>query len=136
MNDGKSGQVFTAFALGIGIGAAFGILFAPRSGEETRDSILRGARERLDDAMSTGRDYVQRAREGVEQVKGQVRDKVESGKDYARRAQETIGQVKDQASDQVRSKVANAADSVDRAYHQAADTADSVDRAYHRVKGA
>ena len=54
MNGKKSAEVFTAFAIGMGIGAAVGILFAPQSGEETRDYLVKGARDRFDDAAEHG----------------------------------------------------------------------------------
>jgi gas vesicle protein len=136
MNGRKSAEVFTAFAIGIGIGAAVGILFAPQSGEETRDYLAKGARDRFDDAVNTGRQYAQRAQQGVDQVRSQVGNAVESGKDYARRAQEGIGQVKEQVKEQVKSQVANSADTVDRTYHQVSEAAAEADRAYHKTKGA
>lgn len=136
MNGKKSAEVFTAFAIGIGIGAAVGILFAPQSGEETRDYLVKGARDRFDDAVNTGRQYTQRAQEGIDQVKSQFGSAVETGKDYARRAQEGIGQAKEQVKEQVKSQVASTADAVDRTYHQVSDAAAEADRAYHKAKGA
>jgi gas vesicle protein len=136
MNGRKSAEVFTAFAIGMGIGAAVGILFAPQSGEETRDYLAKGARDRFDDAVSTGRQYAQRAQGGIDQLKSQAGNVVETGKDYARRAQEGIGQVKEQVAEQVKSQVANSADAVDRTYHQVNDAAAEADRAYHKAKGA
>lgn len=136
MNGKKSAEVFTAFAIGMGIGAAVGILFAPQSGEETRDYLVKGARDRFDDALSTGRQYAQRAQDGVEQVKSQVGNVVDTGKEYARRAQEGIGQVKEQVKEQVKTQVANAAETADRTYHQVSDAAAETDRSYHKAKGA
>jgi gas vesicle protein len=80
-NDG-SGILW--FMAGLGIGAALGILYAPKTGEETRQQIL--------DAAGQGRDVVkERARQAREQAgtwadKG--RDYLNSQKDQIRSAYE------------------------------------------------
>lgn len=48
----NSGSKVSYFIVGVGIGALVGILFAPKSGEETREYLLDRAEE--------GRDYAQR----------------------------------------------------------------------------
>ena len=49
------------FLAGLGIGALVGILYAPKSGRETREDIAQGARE--------GREYLRaRTREAAESV--------------------------------------------------------------------
>src|SRR4249920_488431 len=40
---------FTTFAVGLGIGAAVGLLFAPASGKKTRNYITRTTKQGLDD---------------------------------------------------------------------------------------
>lgn len=66
------------FLAGLGLGAMVGVLYAPRSGSETRDALRSKAEE--------GRDYVKtRAREAREQASGWV----DKGKDV-------VGQQKDQ----------------------------------------
>lgn len=50
-----------SFLVGIGIGAALGMLFAPMSGEETRNSLTERAGDLADtarEAMEQGRDRV------------------------------------------------------------------------------
>jgi gas vesicle protein len=80
-NDG-SGILW--FLAGLGIGAALGILYAPKTGEETRQQIL--------DAAGQGRDVMKdRARQAREQAgtwadKG--RDYLSSQKDQIRSAYE------------------------------------------------
>jgi gas vesicle protein len=59
------------FLLGLGVGAAAGILFAPKSGEETREDLRRRAEE--------GRDYLKRR-------SGELRDKAEEALDRGREA--------------------------------------------------
>jgi gas vesicle protein len=58
-DNGSNG--FLWFLAGLGIGAAVGVLYAPRSGAETRDALRARAEE--------GREYVRsRAREAREQA--------------------------------------------------------------------
>jgi gas vesicle protein len=58
-------QVVSAFAIGLGAGAALGVLFAPQSGEDLRDQIKDSAQGALDDAVTQGRRTVRRARKSV-----------------------------------------------------------------------
>ena len=68
------------FFLGLGIGVAVGILFAPKSGEETRKFI----RDKADE----GRGYVKRR---SDDIRGQASTLVEKGKS-------TVNRQKDQLS--------------------------------------
>lgn len=72
-------EKFTTFAVGVGIGALLALLFAPSSGEETRDYISGTVKQGLDDAASTGRRWKRRAQETVDDVKANVADAVEAG---------------------------------------------------------
>jgi gas vesicle protein len=61
-----AGGVLFAFAVGTVVGAAVALLFAPATGEETRDFLGQRAREgrdRATDAARQGRDMVNRGRE-------------------------------------------------------------------------
>lgn len=63
-----AGSVMLAFMVGAITGAAVALLFAPATGEETRDFIGQKAREgrdRAKDAVEQGREFYQRNREGV-----------------------------------------------------------------------
>ena len=62
------------FLLGLGVGAALGVLYAPRSGEETREDLLNRANE--------GRDYVRRR---TEEGRDYVRRRTEEGREYVER---------------------------------------------------
>ncbi len=58
---------FGYFLLGLGIGVAAGILWAPRSGEETRQLLA--------DRAGDGADYLRnRAQDGTEYLKGRTED--------------------------------------------------------------
>jgi len=71
-----------SFLLGLGFGIGLGVLFAPMSGEETRENLS----ERASDLANTARDSYEQGRErvqrGVEQVKataGRAMSQVRTG---------------------------------------------------------
>ncbi|MGE3276174.1 MAG: YtxH domain-containing protein [Vicinamibacterales bacterium] len=66
-----AGTVMLAFVVGALTGASVALLFAPASGEETRDYINQRAREGRDrarDAMDQGRDLYRRQRENLNEA--------------------------------------------------------------------
>ena len=67
------------FFLGLGIGVAVGILFAPKSGEETREIIRSKAGE--------GKDYLRRR---GEEMRERAEDLVERGKTAVQRQKEQL----------------------------------------------
>ena len=84
------------FFLGMGIGVAVGLLFAPKSGEETRQFIRAKADEgkgyvkkRTEDVRGSASDIVERSRDVVSQQKDQLSAAVEAGKQAYREAVET-----------------------------------------------
>jgi gas vesicle protein len=79
-------ESFSVFAVGVGVGAALGVLFAPRSGNDTRDYLLESAQEHLDGAVAVGHKLTQRAQEGIDQIKGQVRQAADVGERAYREA--------------------------------------------------
>ena len=75
------------FFLGLGIGVAAGILFAPKSGEETRGLLKEKAGEGRDylvrrstELRDSATDVVERSREAVLRQKEQLAAAVEAGK--------------------------------------------------------
>jgi gas vesicle protein len=79
---------FTTFAVGVGIGALVGLLFAPASGKKTRNYITRTAKQGLDDVASTGKRWSRRAQETVDDVKANVVGVVEAGQKAYRTARD------------------------------------------------
>lgn len=67
-NQMGAGSVMLAFVVGALTGAAVALLYAPATGEETREYLGQKAREGRDkarDAVEQGRELYQRNREGV-----------------------------------------------------------------------
>jgi gas vesicle protein len=84
----KSG--FGYFLLGLGIGVAAGILWAPRSGEETRQYLADRAGEGADyvrNQAEQGKEYV---RQQTENIKGQASDLYEKGRTTVQRQKENL----------------------------------------------
>ena len=84
MSDNDNGVGgFGWFIAGLGIGALVGVLYAPKSGKETRDDIVAGAmdaREKANEYYSQG---VQQAGQYIDQGKQVVGQYVSKGKDVA-----------------------------------------------------
>jgi len=57
------------FLVGLGVGALVGVLFAPKSGEETRDFLAQKADEGKDFAQRKARELRERADELIERSK-------------------------------------------------------------------
>ncbi len=75
------------FFLGMGIGVAVGILFAPKSGEETRRFLREKADEgkdylkkRGDDLIGSATDIVDRGKSAINRQKDQFSAAVEAGR--------------------------------------------------------
>lgn len=90
---------FGYFLLGLGIGVAAGILWAPRAGEETRQLIADKAGEGADylkARASEGSDYLRaRAQEGTEYVKQRTDDLKQSAADLYEKGRSTVARQKD-----------------------------------------
>ena len=67
-------QVISAFAIGLGAGAALGVLFAPQSGEDTREYLRDTAQDGIDEAVSRGKTAVRRARKNLGDAREFVND--------------------------------------------------------------
>jgi gas vesicle protein len=86
MSDSNSNS-FLWFLAGLGVGAVAGVLYAPRSGNETREALRSKAeegREYMRDRARTARtqasDWVDRGRDLVSQQKDQFRAAYDAGR--------------------------------------------------------
>lgn len=68
MSDNVGSKV-SVFLVGLGIGALIGILFAPKSGEETRDYLSAKAEEGREYAQKKARELRERAEDLLERSK-------------------------------------------------------------------
>ena len=72
MSESNGGSKFVFFLTGAGIGALLALLFAPKSGQETRDYIAQRATESRDRVAEKSKEYRQRAEGYVDRAKGTV----------------------------------------------------------------
>ena len=89
MQKDNSGTIMVAFVIGALTGAAVALLFAPATGEETREYLGQKAREgkqKAREAMDEGRDYYRSQRDNLATA-------VERGREAFQQARERGDQV-------------------------------------------
>jgi gas vesicle protein len=69
-----------AFILGGLIGAALGVLYAPKSGKETRRDIKRFSEDVADKVKDLGEDFTEKGRKVYEERKDKINEVLEAGK--------------------------------------------------------
>ncbi len=84
---------FLWFLAGLGIGAAVGILYAPKSGRETREAILQAAEDgreavntKVKQTKEQAAQWVDKGRQYVDSQKDQIKSAFEAGKQAYREA--------------------------------------------------
>ena len=99
MDDDKR---FSYFFLGLGLGVAAGLLFAPKAGSETRELLRSKAdegkdyiRRRGEELKGTAEEYVERGRSAISRQKDQLAAAVEAGKHAYRETVHTAGEPAD-----------------------------------------
>jgi gas vesicle protein len=75
----NAGSKVSYFLVGLGIGALIGVLFAPKSGEETREYLTQKADE--------GKEYAQKK---ARELRERAEDLVDRGKQVAARQKESL----------------------------------------------
>ena len=78
--------ITSAFAIGVGVGAAVGVLLAPKSGEDTRAYLRDTARDTFDDAVARGKKVARRGQKAVDDAREMVNDAVDAGQGAFREA--------------------------------------------------
>jgi gas vesicle protein len=86
------------FLAGLGLGALVGILYAPKSGRETREQLISSAREGTDYVAQRGRDarehvteWVDRGKEVVSRQRDQINSAIDAGRQAFRETTEAAG---------------------------------------------
>lgn len=97
MSERNGGSGVLWFLTGLGIGAVVGILYAPHSGEETREILMQKAeegrdfvRERSKDARTQAEKWAEKGKQVINEQKDQIRSAVEAGR-QAYREKTTAG---------------------------------------------
>ena len=88
-DDGGAANVMLAFLLGAVSGAAVALLYAPKSGQETREFLgekAREGRERAAEAAAKGREAVAKGREAVAQGRETLTTAIERGREAYQQA--------------------------------------------------
>jgi gas vesicle protein len=119
MSEEKQGSGFAWFLLGLGVGAAVGILYAPKAGTETRDDLRQQARESGEYIKQKSRAAADQVSDMIETGKGRLNDYVDKGKDAIERGRSQWEGVVDRGRQVVQehaSKVSAAVDAGKQAY--------------------
>jgi gas vesicle protein len=91
MSNNSVGDKFLYFLAGAGVGAVFALLFAPKSGRETREMLAKTA--------SDGRDYLSnKAAEGRQFVENAGRKATDDFSTFIDRSKEALQRQKEQLS--------------------------------------
>ena len=78
--------------VGLGIGSVFGVLFAPKSGQETREYVAKKTREEIEHARKKASELgnhaeetVERAKERIMETKGHIAAAIDAGRETYQR---------------------------------------------------
>jgi gas vesicle protein len=133
----RGGNVFGSFVLGGLLGALIGLLFAPRSGRETREMIAERGQEYLDQAMDTYEDGREKLVEAYSATTGTATERAEDLKVKVDDARTALKERVDEASVAARSKVTEIGKDARAGIKTGAAAAKSgIDVATEKTKGA
>jgi gas vesicle protein len=79
--NGRGGLGAAWFLAGVAVGALVGVLYAPKSGRETREDLAHGARGGKEYLRNKSKDAADKVSAFVEQGKDQVSDYMDRGRD-------------------------------------------------------
>ena len=112
------------FLAGLGVGALVGILYAPKSGRETREDLVNGAREGTEYLRARTRQAAEQMGDLVDKSKEQVSEYVERGREVVDRGraqwEEFVERGKNLVTDQT-TRVSAAVDAGRQAYRANTD---------------
>jgi gas vesicle protein len=83
-------ETMLAFIVGVGLGTLAGILFAPKSGEETREQIADAMKDGYDSAVAGGRQLARRANQTIDDLKERAGDVVDAGQKAFQQARSSL----------------------------------------------
>jgi gas vesicle protein len=87
---------FGWFIAGLGLGALLGVLYAPKSGKETREELAASAREGKDYLYDRGREVAAQAGQQFDEYVGKGKEYVERGRaqwsDYVDRGRDLVNE--------------------------------------------
>ena len=79
-------EITSAFAIGLGVGAIVGMMWAPQSGEETRALLREKAQDGIDEAVAQGKRVARKAQRATDSAKEFVNDAMDAGQSAYREA--------------------------------------------------
>jgi gas vesicle protein len=124
MADERQGGTLGWFVAGLGLGALIGVLYAPKSGRETREDLAAGAREGTEYIRARSKEAAEQMGTYVDRGKSQVNEYIDRGKSYANRGRshwdEFVSKGKDFVSQQG-DKVSAAVEAGRKAYRSTTD---------------
>lgn len=122
MSDESQSSGFSWFLAGLGLGALIGVLYAPKSGRETRENLAAQAREKSEYLKQRSREAADQASVLAERARHQAAEYVDRGKDYIDRGraqwEEFVEKGKSFVGEQG-DRVSAAVDAGKQAYHSA-----------------
>ncbi len=105
MSDNESGTGgFGWFLAGLGLGALVGVLYAPKSGKETREEIVAGALEAKERAAYLYSQGIDQAGQFVQQGKQVATEYVDKGKEYYDKGRTQWSQYVDKGKDLIQNQ--------------------------------
>jgi gas vesicle protein len=81
-NESNAGASLGWFFAGLGLGALIGVLYAPKSGAETRDDIVKASLDAKEKAAALAQQSLDKANDYVAQGKQVASDYVDKGKEF------------------------------------------------------